>query len=34
MKNDYCVYIHFDKNNFIRYVGSGTIDRANKTYPN
>lgn len=29
MNNKYCVYVHKDKENIVRYVGSGTIARAN-----
>lgn len=28
MNNKYCVYVHKDKENIVRYVGSGTISRA------
>ena len=32
--NKYCVYYHYDKDEVVRYVGSGTISRANKNYAN
>lgn len=34
MENNKCVYVHKDKEGVVRYVGSGTIERANLTCAN
>lgn len=34
MYNKYCVYVHKDSDGNVRYVGSGTIERANNTSVN
>lgn len=33
-ENNKCVYVHKDKEGVVRYVGSGTLNRANDTYAN
>ena len=32
MENNKCVYVHKDADGIVRYVGSGTLQRANQTY--
>lgn len=34
IENNKCVYLHKDKDGVVRYVGSGTINRAYSTYAN